>query len=47
VFSLDAAVAHWRALPNEVRLEARAYVSQAPPEIDTDLRRRLIVEGLV
>jgi len=45
-FTLEAAIEHWRGLPAEKMEAARAYVRQAPAEVDTDLRRRLVIEGL-
>ena len=46
-FSLDAAVKFWRRLPAPLRDAAKVYAEEAPPEVDTDLRRRLSEENLI
>ena len=36
-----------KELPDAEAAKAREYVSTAPAEVDTDLRRRLVEDGLV
>ena len=47
-WTLDNAVRYWKTrIPADALAEAAKYASSAPPEVDTDLRRRLIEEGLI
>lgn len=47
-WDLDTAVAFWKTqIPKERLPDAAKYASSAPPEVDTDLRRRLVAEGLI
>jgi hypothetical protein len=46
-FTTEAAVNHWKGLSPQRREAARAYVNQAPLEVDTDLRRLFREQGLV
>lgn len=47
-WSVDNAIAFWKTqIPADKLAEAAKYASSAPPEVDTDLRQRLIEEGLI
>lgn len=42
------AIKYWKTdIPAQNLAEAAKYASSAPPEVDTDLRRQLITEGLI
>ncbi len=44
-FSLEAAAEYLRGLPKSVAARARTYIQNAPPEVETSLRRRLRETG--
>lgn len=47
-WNLDNAIRYWRTeIPADRLADAAKYASGAPPEVDTDLRRRLVEAGLI
>jgi len=47
-WNLDNAVFYWKTeIPIDRLPDAAKYASSAPPEVDTDLRQRLVAEGLI
>ncbi len=47
-WNVENAVRYWKTeIPADRLAEAAKYASSAPPEVDTDLRRRLVEEGLI
>lgn len=46
-FSIDNAIGYLRTLPKGARQSALDYFQKAPQEVDTPLRKRLRLEGLI
>ncbi len=46
-FSVEAAERYLRRLPKSAVDRARRYIENAPPEVDTPLRRRLLATGWI
>lgn len=47
-WNLDQVVDFWKTkIPADRIAAAKEYASRAPPEVDTDLRRRLVIEKLI